>query len=420
MAPKASSGTPKKKPAGSPPKKGKLAVKADYGGVFFGSKEPATSRDEGGAEEVEEDPLATYRAAAAAAARAAEKERKEEARLQLFRKIFAAMDADHDGKVEMADMVERVAAGTAQLSHRAQARRPEGAVALQLPMVFSLDDWLKEMKRMSAEMDEETFQANVLGLFECFTDAPAAAPVVLGPVPSRAPAAGAPAAGAPAPTHASPSTAERDALLRELFDAMDADADGAIRLDDFLLQARSSAEAGELRGLFHFFDAHFGGQDEALGFAAFREGTLARTPLGRMRDAPFASAVRGMLSDVRHARALTAAAEKRTALLRTLFETLDVREAGALDLDAFTATAKSRAEADELRATFADFDSAGGAVPDGALTFRKFATGTMTATPLGKMREAQFERAVGGMIEDAKKATAAKQPAAEGASVDVS
>ena len=56
------------------------------------------------------------------------------------------MDADADGKVEMADVVEKVAAGTAQLSHRAQAARPEGAIALQLPMVFTLDQWLKEVR----------------------------------------------------------------------------------------------------------------------------------------------------------------------------------------------------------------------------------------------------------------------------------
>ena len=62
----------------------------------------------------------------------------------------------------------------------------EGAVALQLPMVFGLNEWLKEMKRMASQMDEETFEQNVLGLFECFATAddvdgaPSPAPVVLG------------------------------------------------------------------------------------------------------------------------------------------------------------------------------------------------------------------------------------------------
>ena len=139
--------TPKKKSPAKGKKK-KPAVKADYGGVFFGKEEPATERSDEIDEEPEDDPLASYRAAAAAAKEAAAKERKEEAQVTLFKKIFKAMDADEDGKVEMADVVEKVAAGTAQLSHRAQAARPDadGAVALQLPMVFSLDEWLKEVR----------------------------------------------------------------------------------------------------------------------------------------------------------------------------------------------------------------------------------------------------------------------------------
>ena len=35
----------------------------------------------------------------------------------------------------------------------------------------------------------------------------------------------------------------------------------------------------------------------------------------------------------------------------------------------------------------------------GTLTFRKFATGTLMQTPLGKMRDDVFEQTVDGMIE---------------------
>lgn len=390
MAPKPAS--PKKKP--SPTKKKKLAVKADYGGVYFGEEAPATARIDEAEDDAEDDPLATYRAAAAAAAKAAERERKDEAQTKLFRKIFAAMDSDADGKVDMADVVERVAAGTAQLSHRAQARRPEGAVALQLPMVFTQNDWLKEMHRMASQMDAPTFEANVLGLFACFAPeeeaAPCPAPITLDAPPKRAPPADAPAV-------------DRDALLRELFDAMDADRDGLIALNDFLTQAKTSEEATELRSLFHFLDTTFGGSNESLTFDVFKEGTLSRTPLGRMRDAAFASATRGMLADVQTALASKASAETRLTLLRELFTALDVRGEGTLDKSAFVAPAKSDAEAIELATTFADLDRAhGDAAADGRLTFRKFATGTTTLTPLGRMGDAAFSQAVGAMIVDAK------------------
>ena len=74
-AEKKSSPTKKKK---SPKKK--PAIKADYGGLYFGKEEPVNEAD---ALELEDDPLATYRAAASAAQAAAVKERKEEAQLQL-------------------------------------------------------------------------------------------------------------------------------------------------------------------------------------------------------------------------------------------------------------------------------------------------------------------------------------------------
>ena len=276
----------------------KLALKADYGGIVFGTETPAASSEP--EPDAEDDPLASYRAAAAAAKAAAAKERKDEAHLALFKKIFATMDIDGDGRVAMADMVEKVAAGTAQLSHRAQASRPDGAVAMQLPMVFTLDEWIVEMRRMASQMDDATFQANVLGLFECFEG--------LEPTPRAA---------------AAVEPLDRHALLRELFRTMDTDGDGAIDVDDFLAQARTSDEATELRSLFHFFDANFGAKDSQLGMDAFCEGTLTNTPVGRMRDSTFASAVRGMMVDVRRALAAKESAKRKLGLLKALLTTLE-------------------------------------------------------------------------------------------------
>ena len=133
----------------------KLAVKANYGGVAFGTQE-----EEDGEVPVEDDPLATYRKAAAVAAAAVEKERKDEAQRALFRKIFATMDTDKDGRVSLGEMVEAVAAGTAPLSHRAaqQSARPDGAIPLRLPLIFNLSEWEVEMRRVASSMDEATFQ----------------------------------------------------------------------------------------------------------------------------------------------------------------------------------------------------------------------------------------------------------------------
>ena len=371
--------SPKKKK--SPVKK--LAVKADYGGIVFGKEEPPTSRAQEPDEE-EDDPLASYRAAAKAAAAAAVKEKKDEAQQALFKKIFIAMDADGDGKVAMADMVERVATGTQQLSHRAQASRPDGAVALQLPMVFTLDEWTKEMLRMAGQMDQPTFEANVLGLFECFQQGEDQV--------ETAAASGADGSS----TVAVPI--DRKALLLELFNTMDADGNGVIDVEDFLAQARTSEEANELRSLFHFFDNSFGAKDSQLTFEAFAEGTLTKTPVGQMRDATFASAVRGMTADVQRALAAKQSAKKKLGLLKDLFVMLDKDKNGVLDVDEFLAQAKSSAEAEELRSNFEQFDSVAGPA-DGKLTFRKFASGTMK-TPLGRLQDEAFEKTVSGMISE--------------------
>jgi len=386
--------SPPKKPS---PKKKKKAVKADYGGIYFGEAEAETSRGEADAaeEEVELDPMATYRMAAAAAAKALAKEReqekKDEANVALYKKIFSRMDADADGVVDMGDVIEKVAAGTAQLSQRAQAARPAGAVALQLPMTFGLVEWVKEMKRMAGQMDEQTFEANVLGLFACFNevDGSSGAPP---PIELKAP---------PGTATSAPAPLDRLPLLQELFNTMDTDGDGLIDLDDFLSQARNSVEADELRSLFHFFDATFGAKSAALNFEAFSEGTLTRTPIGKLKDAAFASAIRGMTLDVKKALAAKAATQKRLVKLQALFQTMDLESTGTVALPQFLAQAKSEPEKEELAATFEDFDKIEGAA-DGTLTFRKFATGTLMHTPLGKMRDDHFEQTVEVMINDVR------------------
>ena len=84
---------------------------------------------------------------------------------------------------------------------------------------------------------------------------------------------------------------------------------GTINLDDFLTQARTSDEAEELTSLFHFFETTLGLQGEkCLTFDSFAEGTLANTPLGKLRVAAFQSAVRGMTADVKKARQVKAVA----------------------------------------------------------------------------------------------------------------
>ena len=285
----------KKKKLNSPTKK--YGLKADYGGVYFGHGDHATSRlaDGSGSEEVHEvDPLATYRAAAAAAKVAAVKEAKEDAQEALFRKLFVGMDTNGDGKVDLGEVMERVAASTAPLSQRATSSRREGAIALQLPTVFGYQAWMKEMKRVSKAMDEAAFEANVLAMFACF-DGAAAEP-------------------------AQPRTVVRPELLRQVFDAMDTDKDGRIDLDDFLLQegvqdgveeegAVEDELADELSTLFTFFASLNGDGTPRqatcfdgkgyLTFEQFANGTLTRTPLGRVRtDKMFESAVRGMMADI--------------------------------------------------------------------------------------------------------------------------
>jgi Ca2+-binding EF-hand superfamily protein len=220
-------------------------------------------------------------------------------------------------------------------------------------------------------MDEATLEANVLGLFACFNtpDAPSAAPVVLGQpkVPNPSAAAPSDAAAAPTAAHAAPVDApiDRSALLKALFDALDTQKKGSIDVDEFLAQAKTAAEAEELRTLFHFFDSTLGAKSQQLTFEVFLKGTLEKTPLGRLRDAAFASAIRGMHTDVQK----LLSAKRRLGLLQELFSTLDVESKGTVDMDGFVAQARTSDQAEELKADFAAFDATG--VADGQLTFRK-------------------------------------------------
>lgn len=137
----------------SPKKKSKkkVAVKASYGGISFDKHASADASGTNDEVKEEEDPLASYRVAAAAATKALEKEHKEHAQLKLFTKIFATMDRDGDGTVELAEMIEAVASSTAPLSNRSSVQgRPTGAISLQLPMLFTLDMWVQEMRRVQA------------------------------------------------------------------------------------------------------------------------------------------------------------------------------------------------------------------------------------------------------------------------------
>jgi len=125
-----------------------------------------------------------------------------------------------------------------------------------------------------------------------------------------------------------------------------------------------------------------------------------------MRDAAFSSAIRGMKADVQRISSIRVAmklahgdssADKRLDLLGSLFKAMDVENEGVVTMKGFTAQAKSALELEELKADFDSFDQVGGEQPDGKLTFRKFVAGTLE-TPLGRLSDNAFEKAVSGMI----------------------
>ena len=163
-----------------------------------------------GEEEVEtaDDPLALYRAAAESAKKAstdsdrstiysskrgASPKMSFDSKETLLRKIFSTMDVHGSGVVQMADVTRMIAMAHASgsittsrgaaspLSKRNGSTRPSpptsprstpsvDAVRLVLPDEFTLEVWLSEMTRMASAMEPAHFEANVLGLFECFRD----------------------------------------------------------------------------------------------------------------------------------------------------------------------------------------------------------------------------------------------------------
>ena len=135
-----------------------------------------------------------------------------------------------------------------------------------------------------------------------------------------------------------------------------------------------------------------------------RNGPLAPSELRLSSDGDFSLSACSLVSpaarrsDVKKALAAKASTQKRIGMLQALFESMDVKKQGTVDLPNFLKQARNAAEAEELQATFEDFDKLEGG-PGGTLTFRKFATGTLMQTPLGKMRDDVFEQTVDGMIE---------------------
>ena len=390
----------KKKKAKSPTKK---AVKADYGGVYFGAEEPTTSReqeDEEQPEELEDDPMATYRAAAAAAKEAAAKEAKEDARDALYKKLFHGMDIDGDGKVDMGEVIERIAAASAPLSHRAQSSRPEGSVALQLPMVFGYKEWIKEMKRVSKLMDHATFESNVLAMFECF-DGAAAEP-------------------------AQPKPVSRTELLTQVFAAMDVDGNGLVDEAEFLRTAKTPEEAEALPALFAHLNAS---PDGRMTLEEWVQGMNdVRPDDGRPEtDAAFGREMRMILQTLDDTKAKETAAKSvarmqsdaggrlmRKKALKQVFDAMDTDNDGRIDLNDFlmqntgingAADDEATNELTTLFQFFGSFDGDGtpreSSSGKGFLTFEQFAHGTLTRTPLGRVRtDKMFESAVRGMMAD--------------------
>lgn len=90
------------------------------------------------------------------------------------------------------------------------------------------------------------------------------------------------------------------ACAQELFTTLDKDHDGVLDVGEFVAQAKSAAEAEELRANFESFDAVAGAADGKLTFRKFATGTM-KTPLGGMQDATFETTVQGMIDGLRTA-----------------------------------------------------------------------------------------------------------------------
>ena len=93
---------------------------------------------------------------------------------------------------------------------------------------------------------------------------------------------------------------KRLGLLQELFDALDVNKQGVVTVEGFVAQAKSSEQAEELKVDFAAFDQAVGADqaDGQLTFRKFVTGTM-KTPLGRLQDAQFESAVSGMITDAK-------------------------------------------------------------------------------------------------------------------------
>ena len=168
------------------PPKLALNTSDDRQSIEFGEQPAPSAREPHDADDVENaaeneadeeagyDPLAEFRRASSAAAKAVKEEKIKHTEIErhllcVFDEMDQASTAAGPGRVALADVLEAVARGTQPLTHRAQTvKRPAKAVRLQLPPVFTRDQFLFEMDRVRKLMDEATFEANVLGLFACF------------------------------------------------------------------------------------------------------------------------------------------------------------------------------------------------------------------------------------------------------------
>lgn len=141
----------------------------------------------------EVDPLADYRAAAAHAGAATHTESDVGTtnRTDLLNKIFKAMDSDSDGLVQFEHLTKVIAmahssgstgrlhgtgtprrgsTGISTPRHGLPSARAQPVTALVLPDEFGVEVWLSEMGRMASLMEDDHFEANILGLFDCFRD----------------------------------------------------------------------------------------------------------------------------------------------------------------------------------------------------------------------------------------------------------
>ena len=161
--------------------KPKLALKTneDASGIVFGEA-PEVEEEEDGTKDAENeeqqfDPLAEFRRASAVAAKVVKQEAEKQSEVErhllcVFDEMEQSSTSAGAGLVALSDMLDTVSQYTAPLTSRAAVKRPSKSVPLQLPPVFNRDQFMMEMSRVAKLMDDATFEANVLGLFECFYD----------------------------------------------------------------------------------------------------------------------------------------------------------------------------------------------------------------------------------------------------------